>query len=42
MSESGEGVREDEIDPDAHTQLDFDPIDQQPTGRAESLAWGST
>lgn len=33
-------MREDEIDPDAHTQLDFDPIDPEPTGRAESLAWG--
>lgn len=31
----------DDVDPDAHTQLDFEPLDPEPTGRAEGLAWST-
>lgn len=29
----------DNIDPDAHTHLDFEPLDSEPTGRADGLAY---
>ena len=32
-----DNVDPDDVDPDAHTRLNFDPIDPEPTGRAE--AW---